>query len=563
MGADKVHGVTYTPKLLADFVARQIVAAAGSMSDRQGLRVFDPAVGEGELLTSLVGELKSIGKRVADVSGFETDVMAAGIATARLGERFPDVRINISRASFLDSVQDRLGDEQGVLQLEDDAGDYDLVIANPPYVRTQIMGTVQAQILARQFGLSGRVDLYHAFILGLSRALSPTGVMGLIVSNRFMTTRSGATVRKALEERLEVLHVWDLGDTKIFDAAVLPAVLVARGSSGTARTRFTTVYQTTKKAAIKVANPIVALCHDGVMAVPDGRRFEVRHGRLNTGGVSDGIWRISTDAIDRWLATVDENQWGTFGDIGRVRVGVKTCADSVFIRDDWDTVSTGPPELLRPLTTHHVGQRFRPRRTSVGRQILYPHESVDGERQAVDLDRYPKSRAYLERHRRMLEERQYVLDAGRAWYELWVPQDPSAWSKPKLVFRDIAEEPTFWVDYDGSVVNGDCYWLTSKTPPGDGNGVEGEDLLWLAAAVGNSTFATQFYDYRFNNKLYAGRRRYQTQYVEKFPLPDPSSSVGKAIVEMAKKMGTRAYDTPSATQGELDAMVWTAFGIRR
>lgn len=96
MGADKVHGVTYTPKLLADFVARKIVAAAVSMSDRRALRVFDPAVGEGELLTSLVDELKSSGQCVADASGFETDAIAADAAKARLGERFPEVRLNIS-----------------------------------------------------------------------------------------------------------------------------------------------------------------------------------------------------------------------------------------------------------------------------------------------------------------------------------------------------------------------------------------------------------------------------------------------------------------------------------
>ena len=133
-----------------------------------------------------------------------------------------------------------------------------------------------------------------------------------------------------------------------------------------------------------------------------------------------------------------------------------------------------------------------------------------------------------------------------------MPQNPNAWPLPKLVFRDIAEKPTFWIDLDGSVVNGDCYWLVCQNP-------ERTDFLWLAAAVGNSTFIERFYDYRFHNKLYAGRRRFVTQYVEQFPLPDPDKSIGKNIIVKAKQI----YDcTPSPEaeqlQKELDIMVWKA-----
>ena len=84
------------------------------------------------------------------------------------------------------------------------------------------MGAAQAQLLAEQFGLSGRVDLYYAFILGMSQVLKPQGIAGIIVSNRFMTTKSGASVRQAVLEGFNTRHVWDLGDTKLFDAAVLP-----------------------------------------------------------------------------------------------------------------------------------------------------------------------------------------------------------------------------------------------------------------------------------------------------------------------------------------------------
>jgi hypothetical protein len=180
---------------------------------------------------------------------------------------------------------------------------------------------------------------------------------------------------------------------------------------------------------------------------------------------------------------------------------------------------------------------------------------MQGCRRAVNLAHYPRSQAYFEAHRPALEGRQYVIESGREWYEIWVPQDPDAWKAPKLVFRDIAEEPTFWIDLNGSIVNGDCYWLICENSANI-------DLLWLAAAVGNSTFIECFYDFSFHNKLYAGRRRFITQYVEKFPLPDPESFLGQAIIAKAK----RIYDsTPSLEasqlQKELNHLVWKSFGL--
>ena len=157
---------------------------------------------------------------------------------------------------------------------------YDLIIANPPYVRTQIMGAEQAQLLATQFGLAGRVDLYYAFIVGMAYVLKPGGVGGIIVSNRFMTTKSGGAVRQAIREQFNVRHVWDLGDTRLFDAAVLPAVLLVGKHDGRQRMSagFTSIYTSTEKPTQQATDVIAALRFDGVVAIDDGRRFTVKNG---------------------------------------------------------------------------------------------------------------------------------------------------------------------------------------------------------------------------------------------------------------------------------------------
>jgi hypothetical protein len=421
------------------------------------------------------------------------------------------------------------------------------------------MGSEQAQRLAATFGLAGRVDLYQAFLLGIIQMLADDGAAGIIVSNRFMTTKGGGALRAALREHFNLQHVWDLGDTKLFGAAVLPAVIFARGRATpcTDRPLFTSIYEAKDVASTRAPDPIAALRHEGMVEVEDGRRFIVRHGTLADSDSDVDVWRISSKSSDQWLNTVGHHTWKRFGEIGKIRVGVKTCADKVFIRHDWDSAfGKEKPELLRPLTTHHVSGRFRAVSSKKVYEILYPHEVVQGQRQASPLERFPKSRAYLESHRRVLEGRHYVLEAGRRWYELWVPQDPAAWSLPKLVFRDISERPTFWIDLDGSIVNGDCYWMVT-------NRVGDIDLLWLAAAIANSTFAETFYDHRFNNKLYAGRRRFITQYVEQFPLPDPVLPLSQDIVARAKALYAANHAPQTETmEKELDDLIWHVFGLR-
>lgn len=555
---NKATGATYTPKILSDFVANNIVKIF--KNSEQQIRVLDPAVGDGELLFSLLEQLEIYTKLKIEVCGFDTDIVALNKAQSRLKDRFPTFSYDFQAGDFLQFVLDNyFCDNIFSCFSNNNAKDYDIVIANPPYVRTQIMGAYQAQALSVNFGLSGRIDLYHAFIIAIARVLKSDGIAGIIVSNRFMSTRSGIQVRRGILENFNLYHIWDMGDTKLFNAAVLPAVLLVNGKKTKTEIapKFTSIYETNQNPSSEAATPIHALSQEGVVKVDDGRRFLIQHGELKLSLSKDDLWKITTESADVWFNLVDKHTWGTFKDVGKIRVGVKTCADNIFIRSDWEDVfGANAPELLRPLTTHHVANRFKAKDSDKKRQILYPHEIRNGSRSVIDLENYEKTRTYLELYRNILEGRSYIKKAGRKWYELWVPQDPGSWALPKLVFRDIAEEPTFWIDLDGSVVNGDCYWMIC-------NDQTKTDLLWLALAIGNSLFIEQFYDKCFHNKLYSGRRRFMSQYVERFPLPDPHSAISKKIVCIAKDIykNDNSSCKNSDIKEELDNLIFKSFGL--
>jgi adenine-specific DNA-methyltransferase len=538
LSVKKASGVVYTPTELADFLARQAWQHVAPRTGQEPLRVLDPALGDGALLEAFCRFNHQA--HPLQLAGIDLDPVSVQTA-----------RENLTRTGWAASPCFVAGDFLAMDPPGPRAA-FDVVLVNPPYVRTQALERSQTRELAKRFGLKGRIDLSFAFLLAIADVLRPGGVAAILTSNRLMTTRTGASLRQRFLERFHIHHVWDLGDTKLFDAAVLPCVIVATrhdpdSQPPRAPARFAAIYASQGPEGLPVKSALDALTHVGPVTLPDGETFLVRHGELC---VTDDQWRLASPVTERFFETAERHTWRTFEQVGTIRVGVKTTADKVFIRDDWaETCPGGVPELLRPIITHHIARPYRPE--TPRRQILYPHTLIDGKRRPVDLEAYPRTRAYLEHHKDRLSGRRYIQQSGRAWYELWVPHDPDAWSKPKLVFRDIAPEPTAFIDLTGAVVNGDCYWMTLH------DGVD-PDVLYLAMAVANSTFAERFYDLRFANKLYGGRRRYITQYLNSFPLPDPNHALSQEAIALAR--GLHSDDNPDAAR-RLDALIWHLFGL--
>ena len=188
-------------------------------------------------------------------------------------------------------------------------------------------------------------------------------------------------------------------------------------------------------------------------------------------------------------------------------------------------------------------------------KLHYPHYSKDGVKHTIEIDEYPNAKKYFQSYEETLKGRKYLIDAGRKWYEIWVPHRPDYWIFPKLVFPDISLTPRFYFDEDGKIVNGNCYWIVAENK----NDI---DKLLLLQGVANSKLMTKYHDLVFNNKLYSGRRRYFTQYVEKYPLPDFNSKVGKQIIEIVKKLNYEtSKDAILELEKSLEIKVAESFGV--
>ncbi|WP_228791595.1 Eco57I restriction-modification methylase domain-containing protein [Nocardia puris] len=639
----KRHGRHYTPPALARFLAQRVLTHAARGAT---LRVLDPACGDGELLLAVHREVaaRRPGARL-ELVGYDLDESGLAEAAAR-AERL-GVEAEWRAGDFLTDADDLA------------PGSFDVIITNPPYVRTQQLGGATAQLLSKRFGLRGRIDLTHPFVAVAPRLLGPGGALGLLCANRFLTTKAGANIRSILLTELSPVELYDLGDTKLFTAAVLPAVTIATRAPAAGPCRHVSAYETPSDEKHDGSDLFEALLGDEDRLVRhDGRTFAIEVGTLSTGatkrahtrtpprrgtggngepspgrvraevlahepnspnvpGAADTLdatreashgarssrqkpptgsagaragattsgrisriasvdaragdavnsqggeayssWRMSSPSVDAWLARVAASTWRTFGEVGRIRVGIKTTADRVFISDGWARVRPRPePELLLALLTHRDLSPWRITRATDTR-VLYPYDTNSARRVPIDLREFPRAAAYLRKNESTLAAREYLTGSGREWFEIWVPQRPNLWRVPKVVFPDISDRPRFALDRSGAVVNGDCYWisfadLALATPDPD-------HLAHLLIAVANSALGLRFYDTVCGNRLYSGRRRWITQYVARLPLPDPTTPLGAEIAALGAEL-TDGPRTPDAdTRAHLDTLVSAAFGL--
>ncbi len=554
----KKEGAHYTPKIISNFISTKIIS---NFKLKDNIKIVDPAIGDGELLISLIQQLYNNSIVNIEVYGFDINQKSIEIAELRLLEHFPKLKLTLLNEDFLNICLEKRNNSN-TLNLFDNRKipSFDLLIANPPYIRTQNLQEEQSKILSENFGLKGRLDIYQAFLIAMSSILKPDGVAGVIVSNRFLTTKGASHFREILYDKYKIKGIWDFGDTRVFEAAVLPAVMVLTPSTSKElySIPFSSVYMTEENNIHgdihTVNNQVEAFQYNGIVSSKNGC-FIVKNGELKFDKISSDLWRLQDDETKVWLSKVNDNTWCTFKDIGKIRVGVKTTADKVFIRSNWTSEVGYEPELLKPLTTHHNAGRFHCNGTNK-KYILYTHTYENKKRKVINLDKFPLSEKYLETHKEQLSGRKYIIKAKRKWYEIWVPQNPNLWNENKIIFRDISKQPMFWFDDSNSIVNGDCYWMLNE------NDKMPKDILWLVLAIANSKFIEKFYDNKFQNKLYSNRRRYISQYVEQFPIPNPKLPKSKDLISLSKQcFNEKDQKVQNDLEYKINALVWNIFQV--
>jgi adenine-specific DNA-methyltransferase len=209
---DKLRGGFYSPDVLVNLCLERASALLG---DTEAVRVLEPAAGDGAFVRGLSAH--RLGRQVSHLEAVELlDSEAAKLATALDESELPGRAIQANVLEWNERERHR----------------FDLVLANPPYVRFQFMSSEDRQ---RSIALSEVLQTARAgvsnlwipvFLLSLGR-LVDGGAFSMILPAEFLTGVSASKVRTWLLANTRDLSI-DLFEPGSFPA-VLQEVLVLSG----------------------------------------------------------------------------------------------------------------------------------------------------------------------------------------------------------------------------------------------------------------------------------------------------------------------------------------------
>lgn len=98
-------------------------------------------------------------------------------------------------------------------------GGFDIVIANPPYVRQEVLSEFKPAFQRYYEAFDGAADLYVYFMETGVRLLRAGGILTFITSNSFLRTGYGKALRNFLKKACAVFRIVDFGGVPVFDSA--------------------------------------------------------------------------------------------------------------------------------------------------------------------------------------------------------------------------------------------------------------------------------------------------------------------------------------------------------
>jgi hypothetical protein len=286
------------------------------------------------------------------------------------------------------------------------AGGFDLVVGNPPWLRSEDIPLATRQRLAARYrwwratgaAFGHRPDLAVAFVERATELAAPGGVIALLVPAKLATAGYGAAARHGLATTLtlvRVAHLTSRGGAG-FDATVYPLALVAR------------------HAAPPAGHRVIPGLTGNSPGVPQ------------SGLRGGGPWIVATDQSPRIVARL-LHAHSPLQERLTCQLGVKTGLNRVFL-DPPDSVE---PWLLRWAVR---GRDIEPFRARPRRRLLWAHDD-----RGVPLARLPPGAdAYLARHHDALRARTDYA-GGPPW---GLFRTGAAVARHRLVWTDLARRLT-------------------------------------------------------------------------------------------------------------------------
>jgi len=322
-------------------------------------------------------------------------------------------------------------------------GGFDVVIANPPYVRQEILGNDFKKLMKKNFPevANGTADLYVYFFAVAFKLFKSKGTITFITPNKYLKTKYGLELRNILR-KYQVDKIIDFFELPVFEAANDTAISIIRNEHEV---------QTTKYF------PVRSLSNLDLNILIQGNYL--------TSQKNDTEWIFIDNVQNQILKKFYQNSI-SLKDFTKDKIyyGIKTGLNKAFI------INNKKKEKMcqRDMKSSEIIKKYiQP--TSIKKfNTEWKGDWLIFTRRGIEIEKYKAVEEYLLNFKERLEPRPKGFSGswkGRKpgnykWFEI---QDNIAYykefRKPKIIYIHTAKNHEFYLDNEGYYINNSCYMI--------------------------------------------------------------------------------------------------------
>jgi len=330
-----------------------------------------------------------------------------------------------------------------------DQGGFDMVIANPPYLRIQQLGQENRTQFKKQFKTAtGKYDIYVLFVEQGTGVLKNNGVLVYIMPNKFLNAAYGKGLTEHITGQQSIFAFLDFRRIQIFpEATNYVCILGLRNTPPSEKNLILGRYFAAPDDQKDIED--VLLAFDGTTemritkevlqrlrmpAIIGSRKYDVR----SLSEVCPHIFQGLISGGDRLLYLEDA---------GRMKGHLRLVRDRVFGKEYWLEA-----DFLKPFLYGRDIGRYRIPNSSMF--ALYPYTMTGKMTRLIPEHRLkqeaPNVYGYLLERRSDLANRGSDSMEYEAWYAYWCPRQIWKFESPKLLTQVLATRASFTFDRHGT-----------------------------------------------------------------------------------------------------------------
>lgn len=410
-------------------------------------------------------------------------------------------------------------------------GGFDIVIANPPYIRQEQIKELKQQLQKQYKCYTSTADIYVYFYERGKQILNDNGTLAYISSNKYFRSGYGEGLRRLLCENCRISQIIDFGDAPVFEAIAYPSIIILKNIRPSENEVNVFTWQPGPNLA-----EFASVVRTGSYRMPQKEL------------TSDG-WRLESPLALRLLEKL-RRAGKPLGDYvnGRFYRGILTGLNEAFVVDraTRDRLIADHPssnEVLKPFLRGKDVKRWA---VSFAEQYLIKFESSENKhhpwsgKSAIEAEKlfaqtYPAVYKRFVAYRDELKERQ---DQGTYYWELRSCKYWREFEGTKIIYPDIAQNSEFAFDESGYYLANTLYLMPT-------------DRLWLLGLLNSST-VFWFYT-KISTQIRGGFVRFIAQYVSQIPIPESGQT---AIIEtLVKQILNAKSKDPEADISDLEHQI--------